>query len=105
MIAYAIIFYIVGLILLLAGIAVYRGKTGLIQYYHRKNVVDHIGYGKAMGKPLSVMGISCIICATMSFFGDLWMIIGLVVFSVGTIAMLIVTMIVTKKYNGKIISF
>jgi len=105
MIAFAVIFYIVGLLIIAAGIMVYRGKTGLIHYYHRKNVVDHIGYGKAMGKPLSVMGISGIICATMSFFGEFWMMVGITVFFVATIVMVIVCLIVTKKYNGKIFSY
>jgi len=80
MIAFAITFYIVGLLLLACGIAVYKGKTGLIHYYHRKNVVDHTGYGKAMGKPLAIMGISGIISATMSFFGELWITVGIVIF-------------------------
>ena len=105
MIAYAITFYIVGLLIIVAGIAVYRGRTGLIHYYHRKNVVNHIGYGRAMGRPLIIMGISGIICATMSFFGELWVTVGIVVFLVCTFAMLIISLIVTKKYNGKIFSF
>ena len=105
MVIFATTFYIIGLLLLATGIAVYKGKTELIHYYHQKNVVDHVGYGKAMGKPLAVMGISGIICATMSFFGELWLTVGIAVFVVGIIAMLIVCLIVTKKYNGKIFSF
>jgi len=102
MIALVIIFYIVGLLLLVIGVAVYKGKTGLIHYHQRKNVVDHIGFGRAMGRPCAIMGISGIICATMSLFGELWMTVGIIVFFVSIIAMIIVSMTVTKKYNGTI---
>ena len=105
LIAFAIIFYIVGLLILAAGIAVYKGKTGLIHYYHRKNIVDHIGYGRAIGKPLVVMGMSGIVCATLSFIGELWMTVGIAVFFIGIISMLIVCLIITKKYNGKVFYF
>ena len=102
---FAIAFFIVGLLLITIGIAVYKGKTGLIHYYHRKNVVDHTGYGKAIGRPIIIMGISGLISATMSFFGELWLTIGISVFFFGIILLLIFSVIAVKKYNGKIFDF
>jgi len=103
--AFAIIFYIIGLLLIAIGIAVYKGKTELIHYYHRKNVVDHTGYGKAIGRPIIVIGISALICATMSFFGELWLNVGIFLFFICIIAMIIICLIATKKYNGRIFDF
>ena len=82
MIIFAVSFYIVGSLLLAAGIAVYIGKTVIIHYYHRKNVTDHKNYGIAMGKAISAMGLSACVAASLSFFGDAFLMVGTIVFLV-----------------------
>jgi hypothetical protein len=100
----AIIFYVIGLILLLCGVAIWNGKTGLIHYYHRQNVTDNKGFGKAMGKVVSGMGISCLISATLSFLGEDLIWISISVFFLGIIVPTIIALIIIKKYNGSIFS-
>jgi maltodextrin utilization protein YvdJ len=104
MLIYTITFYIVGLLLLIAGIAIWNGKTGLIHYYHRQNVKDHKGYGKAMGIAISGMGISACLAATLSFLGEDWIWLSTGVFLVGFTVMFIIVVFVQKRYNGGMFS-
>jgi len=96
----AIIFYVVGLILLIAGIAVWCGKTGLIHEYHRRNVVDFKNYRKAMGKAICGMGLSAFVCASSFLLGTDWIWWGIGAFTLGFTAMFVILYFVQKKYNG-----
>ena len=100
MLIFAITFYLIGLILLIFGIAIWSGKTGLIHDYHRKNVTDHKNYGKAMGKAVFGMGVSACICATLSFLGEDWIWLSVGTFLIGFVVMFIVAYFIQKKYNG-----
>lgn len=104
MIGFTITFYLVGILLLICGIAVWNGKTELIHDYHQKNVTDHKGYGKAMGKAISGSGFSMCFSATVSLLGADWLWLSLGVFAVGFTAMLILMFIIQKKYNGSLFS-
>jgi maltodextrin utilization protein YvdJ len=104
MIFFAIIFYLIGLLFVAAGIAIYKGKTGLIHYYHRQNVTDLVNYGKAMGKAISGMGASCGIAATISLFGEELITISIGVFFIGFMAMFVIIFFIQRKYNGSMFS-
>ena len=104
MLFYAITFYLVGLLLLVLGIAIWNGKTELLHDYHRRNVTDHKNYGKAMGKAVSGMGISACLGATLSFLGEEWLWLSIGVFFVGFMAMFVVAYFIQKKYNGGMFS-
>jgi len=102
---FAVSFYIVGALLLAAGIAVYKGKTAIIQNYHRKNVTDNKNYGIAMGKAISAMGLSAFVTATLSFLGDAFLMVGTVLFLVVMVVMMVIVYFIQKKYNGSMFSF
>ena len=106
MIFFAIVFYLVGVLLIIVGGAIWKGKTGLIHEYHRRNVTDHRNYGRAMGKVIGGMGLSSCLCATLSFFGEAetGMIIGTIVFFIGFIVMFVCAIFVQRKYNGGMFS-
>ena len=105
MIIFAVTFYIVGALLLAAGIAVYKGKTVIIHYYHRKNATDHKNYGIAMGKAISAMGLSACVAATLSFFGEAFSMVGTVVFLIVMAAAMVKVYFIQKKYNGSMFTF
>ncbi|MCL2774820.1 MAG: hypothetical protein FWD71_15955 [Oscillospiraceae bacterium] len=104
MIAFALIYYPIAIILIICGIAIWNGKTGLIHEYHRKNVTDFKSYGKAMGKAISGMGVFTFLSASLSLLGEklLWLCIG--IFLIGIILMMIIIYFIQKKYNGGMFS-
>ena len=104
MIIFAIVFYVVGLLLLICGVAIFRGKTWLIHDYHRANVTDHENYGKAMGKAIGGMGLSACLSATLSFLGEAYVWLCMGAFLVGFVAMFILIIIAQRKYNGGMFS-
>lgn len=55
MLAFGIIMLFVAAVFAVVGFLIFRGKTELIHSYHRENVTDMSGYGRAIGK--SVIGI------------------------------------------------
>ena len=105
MVVFAVTFYVVGALLLAAGIAVYKGKTAIIHYYHRKNVTDNKNYGIAMGKAISAMGLSACVAATLSYFGEAFLMVGTIVFLVVMAAAMVKVYFIQKKYNGSMFSF
>ena len=42
--------FVISAIFIVFSILIYRGRTELIHSYHRENVTDRVGYGKAFGK-------------------------------------------------------
>jgi hypothetical protein len=105
MIGFAIIYYLFGILFIALGMAIYKGKTRLVHYYHQKNVTDHAGFGKAMGKPLAFIGVSFIVSASLAFFGEIWLSVGIALSVVSIIAMVVICLVVIKKYNGRIFTF
>ena len=58
MLPYSILMFVVSAIFIVFSILIYRGRTELIHSYHRENVTDRVGYGKAFGKALLVVAAS-----------------------------------------------
>lgn len=54
MLVYSVIMLATSLLLLVFGLAIYKGKTDLIHSYHQTKVTDKAAYGKAFGKALFV---------------------------------------------------
>lgn len=46
---FSIITGLIAILLIVLGVLLYRGHTGLVHAYHRAHVRDHAGYGRAMG--------------------------------------------------------
>jgi hypothetical protein len=51
-------------------IAIYQGKTNLIQDYHQTKVTDKAGYGKEFGKAMFVVSMSLLLSGIISLFSD-----------------------------------
>lgn len=85
MLAYSIIMFLVAMILMGMGIAIYRGKTDLIHDYHQTKVEDKAAYGKAFGKAMFVIATALLLSGIIGLFdtliilADAVLIIGLVI--------------------------
>lgn len=99
-----IILYGVGLLLLVFGLLIWNGKTGLIHDYHRKNVTDHKSYGKDMGKPVFIIGVALCLTATLPLIREEWLAFGTAIFFVALATMLVRMYFVQKKHNGSMFS-
>ena len=55
MLIYSAIMFLAAALLLTFSIAIYRGRTDLIHFYHQTKVTDKAAYGKAFGKALLVV--------------------------------------------------
>ena len=58
MLPYSILMFVISAIFIVFSILIYRGRTELIHSYHRENVTDRVGYGRAFGKALLVVAAS-----------------------------------------------
>ncbi len=98
MLAYSIIMFLVAVIFVGMGIAIYRGKTDLIHDYHQTKVTDKSAYGKAFGKAMFVIAAAMLLSGIIGLFdgfiilADAVLIIGLVI-GIGCIVA------VQRKYN------
>ena len=98
MLAYSIIMFLVAVIFVGMGIAIYRGKTDLIHDYHQTKVTDKSAYGKAFGKAMFVIAAALLLSGIIGLFdgfiilADAVLIIGLVI-GIGCIVA------VQRKYN------
>jgi len=98
MLAYSIIMFLVAVIFVGMGIAIYKGKTDLIHDYHQTKVTDKSAYGKALGKAMLVIAAALLLSGIIGLFdgfiilADAVLIIGLVI-GIGCIVA------VQRKYN------
>lgn len=97
MLPYSILMFVISAIFIVFSILIYRGRTELIHSYHRENVTDRVGYGRAFGKALLVSGVIGLLGTQNST-------------AVAAVAVLIVGLVigftalarVQKKWNGGI---
>lgn len=70
MLAYSIMMFFAAALVLLLGIAIYKGKTNLIHSYHQTRVTDKAAYGKAFGKAMFVVAIAPLLSGVIGLLGD-----------------------------------
>lgn len=95
---YSIIIFLTSLLLIILGISIYNGNIELIHSYHRENVTDKFGYGKAMGKALIIFSLPLIISGVLAFFIENS--IPVIILIVGMIVGFIPIIKAQNKYNG-----
>ena len=101
MLPYSILMFVISAIFIVFSILIYRGRTELIHSYHRENVTDRVGYGKAFGKALLVVAASPLVSGVIGLLGTQ---------NSAAVAVLIVGLVigftalarVQKKWNGGI---
>ena len=104
MIAYSVIMFVISVLFLILGIAVYKGNTKLIHDYHRTNVKEseRPEYGRAFAKGMFAICATLLVSGIIALFGEegVIMAISLSVLIVGLIVSFVVLVKVQKKYNG-----
>ena len=98
MLAYSIIMFLVAMILMGLGIAIYRGKTDLIHDYHQTKVADKAAYGKAFGKAMFVIATALLLSGIIGLF-DTFMILADAVLMIGLVIGIVCIVAVQRKYN------
>lgn len=101
MLAYSVLMFLTTVVLILLSIAIYKGKTNLIQSYHQLKVADKSAYGKAFGKALFVVAMAPLISGIIGLFGssDKIAIIAVAVLIIGTVIGMGFIVAVQMKYN------
>ena len=98
MLLYSIIMFLVAALFTVLGVAIYKGKTGLIHDYHQTKVTDKSAYGKAFGKAMLVIATVLLLSGIIGLFENMIifavaiLVIGLVIGIGGIVA-------VQRKYN------
>ncbi len=98
MIVYACILFGVAVLLLVIGMLIFRGNTGLIHAYHQTHVTDKTGYAKAMGRAVMCVGIPPAAAGIAGLFS-----VGIastLILLVGLLMAIVPLVRVQKKYNG-----
>ena len=98
MLIYGIIMFCVAALFLFLSIAIYKGRTDLINSYHQTKVTDFAGYGKAFGKALSGFALTMFCSGIVGLFWDAG--IAVLVLFVGLGISIACIFAVQKKYNG-----
>ena len=98
MLAYSNIVYLVAMILMGMGIAIYRGKTDLIHDYHQTKVADKAAYGKAFGKAMFVIATALLLSGIIGLF-DTLIILADAVLIIGLVIGIVCIVAVQRKYN------
>lgn len=98
MLAYSIVMFLVAMILMGMGIAIYRGKTDLIHDYHQTKVADKAAYGKAFGKAMFVIATALLLSGIIGLF-DTLIILADAVLIIGVVIGIVCIVAVQRKYN------
>ena len=98
MLLYSIIMFIVAVIFIGMGIAIYRGKTDLIHDYHQTKVTDKSAYGKAFGKAMFIIAIALLFSGIIGLLDNL-AVLAVVVLIIGICVGVGCIVAVQKKYN------
>ena len=98
MLAYSIVMFLVAMILMGMGIAIYRGKTDLIHDYHQTKVADKAAYGKAFGKAMFVIATALLLSGIIGLF-DTLIILADAVLIIGLVIGIVCIVAVQRKYN------
>ena len=70
MVLYSIILFLAAVPMIKISIAIYQGKTSLIQDYHQTKVTDRHAYGKAFGKAMFVVSMALLLSGMIGLFGS-----------------------------------
>ena len=98
MLAYSIIMFLVAMIFMGMGIAIYRGKTDLIHDYHQTKVTNKSAYGKAFGKAMLVIATVMLLSGIIGLFKNLLM-LAVAILIIGLVVGIGCIVAVQKKYN------
>ena len=104
MLLYAIIQFAMTTVFAVIAMLIYRGKTELINDYHRRRVTDKTAYGKAFGKAMSLIPVGMFLGATVALFGEEFLWAAMVMLFGGILAGTVGIFRVQKKYNGGVFS-
>lgn len=103
MIIYTVIMFVVAVVFLSFGIAIYKGNTKLIHDYHQAKVKENEKkeYGKAFSKGMFGIAISLVLSGIVALLGDTAPIIGVAtsILVIGLIISFIILLRVQKKFN------
>lgn len=98
-----VIEFLVALMLFVCGIVIFTGNISILHSYHRKNVTDVKGYGKAMGLALLIMGVAPLVSGVIHLIDiNAPTYLVPVVFSVIFIVGIALVVRAQYKYNGSI---
>ncbi|MBR2672095.1 MAG: DUF3784 domain-containing protein [Oscillospiraceae bacterium] len=104
MIAYSIFMFVIAVLFLIFGIAIYKGNTKLIHDYHQTNVKEseRKEYGRAFAKGMCAICATLIISGIIALFGEEGVIVtaSLIILFAGIIVSFVILAKVQKKYNG-----
>lgn len=102
MVLYSIIMFLTAALTGGLGIAIYRGKTGLIHDYHQTKVTDPAAYGKAFGKAMLVVAAALLLSGIVGLLGgsDTIAMIAVILLFIGLTIGIGCIIAVQKKYNG-----
>lgn len=101
MLLYSIIMFVVAVLFAVLGIAIYKGKTDLINDYHQTKVTDKSAYGKAFGKAMLVIAAVMLLSGIMGLFEKL-AILSVAILIIGLIIGIGCIVAVQRKYNNEI---
>ena len=98
MLLYTIIMLLTAALLGVFAWQIYRGNTGLIHDYHQTKVTDKAAYGKAFGKALAILAVTCVLSGLTGLLASVgWAAAVLFLgFAIGIWRIILVQ----KKYNG-----
>ena len=99
MLLYSIIIFVVAVLFTVLGIAIYNGKTDLINDYHQTKVTDKSAYGKAFGKAMLVIAAVMLLSGIIGLFEKL-AILSVAILIIGLIIGIGCIVAVQKKYNN-----
>lgn len=104
MLPYSLLMLVISAIFIIFSILIYRGRTELIHSYHRENVTDDAGYGKAFGKALLIVAASPLVSGVIGLLGtqDRTAVAAVIILIVGLVIGFIALARVQKKWNGGI---
>ena len=104
MIVYSIVMFAAAALLLVLGIAIYKGNTKLIHDYHQTRVKEseRLEYGRAFAKGMFTLSATLFISGIIALFGEEHAIVigSVLVLVPGFIVSFVILAKVQKKYNG-----
>lgn len=104
MIVYSIIAFVMAVVFLAIGIAIYQGNTKLIHDYHQTHIKEseRQEYGKDFAKGMFVICATLLISGVIALFGKETSIVAasLIVLFAGLIVSMMVVVKVQRKFNG-----
>ena len=98
MLLYSIIMFLIAVLFIILGIAIYKGKTDLIHDYHQTKVTNKSAYGKAFGKAMLVIATVMLLSGIIGLFKNLLM-LAVAILIIGLVVGIGCIVAVQKKYN------